>query len=114
MGGCLFCRIMKKEIPASLVYEDDHVIVIRDINPQAPVHLLAIPRQHYAAVHEVGGLHAALFGTLFQAIGSVVKKEGLADTGYRLVVNAGESAGQAVPHIHVHILGGRPLRWPPG
>lgn len=113
-SDCLFCKIIKKEIPSPRVYEDEHAIVIRDINPQAPVHLLAIPRRHYAGVHEVKTADNRLFGQLFQAICTVVEQEKLAQAGYRLVVNFGEKSGQAVPHIHVHILSGRELRWPPG
>jgi histidine triad (HIT) family protein len=114
MDNCIFCRIIKKEIPAVRVYEDDHAIVVKDINPQAPLHLLALPRKHYAGVHEVGTADNKLFGQLFQAIGNVVEQENLVENGYRLVVNFGEKAGQTVPHIHVHILSGRAMHWPPG
>ncbi len=111
---CLFCKIIKKEIPAPRLYEDDHAIVVKDINPQAPVHLLALPRKHYAGVHEVTGADKKLFEHLFNAISAVVEKEKLAQAGYRLVINYGEKAGQTVPHIHVHILSGRSMHWPPG
>lgn len=114
MADCLFCRILKKEIPATRVYEDDHAIVIRDINPQAPVHLLAIPLEHFAGVHLVSDERASMFEGLFAAIRAVVVQEGLDKKGYRLVVNYGDTAGQTVPHIHVHILSGRTLQWPPG
>jgi histidine triad (HIT) family protein len=114
MSDCIFCKIIKKEIPAPRVYEDENTIVIRDINPQAPAHLLALPRKHYSGVHEVGAAERKLFGQLFQTIGKVVIQEKLAEAGYRLVVNFGEKAGQSVPHIHVHILSGRPMKWPPG
>ena len=114
MNDCLFCKIIKKEIPALRVYEDEHAIVIKDINPQAPVHLLALPRKHYAGVHEVRSADAAIFGQLFQAVSKVVEQEKLAEAGYRLVINFGEKAGQSVPHIHVHILSGLSMRWPPG
>jgi len=114
MDSCIFCKIIKKEIPVPRVYEDGKAIVIRDINPQAPVHLLALPRRHYSGVHEVGPADNKLFGQLFQAVSKVVEQEKLAPQGYRLVVNFGEKAGQTVPHIHVHILSGRPLQWPPG
>jgi histidine triad (HIT) family protein len=112
--NCLFCKIIKKEIPAPRVYEDEHTIVIRDINPQAPVHLLALPRKHYTGVHEVNPADNKLFERLFKAISTVVEQEKLSGAGYRLVVNFGEKAGQTVPHIHVHILSGRSMRWPPG
>jgi histidine triad (HIT) family protein len=114
MADCLFCRIINKEIPVTPVYEDANAVVIKDINPQAPLHLLALPRKHYCGVHDVKPADGRLFGGLFQAIGKVVVREKLVEKGYRLVVNSGEQAGQAVPHIHVHILGGRPLQWPPG
>jgi histidine triad (HIT) family protein len=114
MDNCLFCKIINKEIPAPRVYEDENAIVIRDINPQAPVHLLALPRRHYSGVHEVNAADNNLFGQLFQAVTRVVEQEKLAGQGYRLVVNFGEKAGQTVPHIHVHILSGRLLQWPPG
>ena len=107
MSDCLFCRIIKKEIPAARVFEDDHAIVIKDINPKAPIHLLAIPREHYAGVHQVPDEQADLFAGLFTAIKRVIKQERLEEKGYRLVVNSGESAGQVVPHIHIHVLSGR-------
>jgi len=111
---CLFCKIVKKEIPAPRVYEDEHAIVVKDISPQAPLHFLALPRKHYAGVHEVGAADNKLFEQLFNAINAVVAKEKLAEAGYRLVINFGEKAGQSVPHIHVHILSGRSMHWPPG
>lgn len=114
MDSCLFCKIIKKKIPAPRVYEDEHAIVIKDINPQAPVHLLALPRKHYAGVHEVVSADATIFGQLFQAVSKVVEQEKLAEEGYRLVINFGEKAGQTVPHIHVHLLSGRSMHWPPG
>jgi histidine triad (HIT) family protein len=114
MDNCIFCKIIKKEIPAARVYEDEHAIVVKDINPQAPIHLLALPRAHYAGVHEVGAADDKLFGRLFNAISKVVEREKMADNGYRLVVNYGEKAGQTVPHIHVHVLSGRAMHWPPG
>jgi histidine triad (HIT) family protein len=114
MPDCIFCKIISGEIPGSRVYEDDHAIVVKDINPQAPLHLLAVPKKHFSGVHEVASDGAALFGHLFSAIRSVVEKEELAEKGYRLVINFGEKAGQTVPHIHVHILSGRTMHWPPG
>ena len=114
MDSCLFCKIIKKEIPAPRVYEDDYAIVVKDISPQAPLHFLALPRKHYAGVHEVTQTDKKLFEQLFAAINAVVAKEKLAEAGYRLVINFGEKAGQSVPHIHVHILSGRSMHWPPG
>ena len=114
MESCLFCGIIRGEIPASKVYEDDDTLVFSDINPQAPVHLLVIPRQHYASVHDIEPQKMDIMKQVFTAVSEVVKMKGLASTGYRLVVNCGESSGQAVPHIHVHILSGRNMAWPPG
>ena len=114
MSNCLFCKMASGEIPVQPVYEDDRVFVIRDINPQAPAHLLAIPREHYGAIHEVPPEKQSLFQSLFGAIVKVVAAEKLDAAGYRLVINSGESAGQSVGHIHVHVLGGRTLHWPPG
>jgi histidine triad (HIT) family protein len=114
MSDCLFCNIIKNEIPAQRVFEDEHAIVIKDINPQAPIHLLAIPREHFSAVHQVPDEQTGLFAQLFAAINQVIKNEKLEGKGYRLVINSGETAGQTVPHIHVHVLSGRTLHWPPG
>ncbi|MBN1128930.1 MAG: HIT domain-containing protein [Chitinispirillaceae bacterium] len=114
MSECIFCKICRKEITAERVYEDDHAIVIKDINPQAPVHLLAMTKSHYAGVHEVPENQTMFFPGLFAAIGTVVRDRKLDLEGYRLVINYGEKAGQTVPHIHVHILSGRTLSWPPG
>lgn len=114
MSDCLFCKMAKNEIPVPKVYEDDQVFVIKDIKPQAPHHFLAIPRAHYAAIHEVPQGESGLFQSLFSAIQIVVADNNLTAGGYRLVINAGECAGQAVPHIHVHVLGGRDMHWPPG
>ena len=114
MTNCLFCKIIDKQIPAAIVYEDDRVLIIKDLNPQAPVHLLAMPKKHYSGVHEVPKTDGPFFIDLFRAIGAIVKKENLTGNGYRLVLNSGEKAGQSVPHIHVHILSGRELQWPPG
>jgi len=112
--SCLFCRILKGEIPSQKVYEDAETLVFRDIGPKAPVHLLAIHREHVDAVHNVPAGKTAMFAKLFETVGTVVKQQNLAASGYRLVINAGQDAGQAVPHIHVHILAGRPMAWPPG
>ena len=112
--NCLFCGVVRREVPAEVVYEDSDTIVIRDIHPQAPVHLLAIPKAHYGAIHEVPPAEAGFFDRLFRAVAAVVEKERLAAYGYRLVVNSGRTSGQSVFHIHVHILSGRPMHWPPG
>jgi histidine triad (HIT) family protein len=115
MSACLFCRIVKGEIPAKKVYEDADTLVFADISPQAPVHLLAVPKQHYASIHEIPADKMDILAKLFAAVGAVAAQQELeAKGGYRLVINSGEHAGQAVPHIHVHILSGRPMAWPPG
>lgn len=114
MDDCLFCKMANGEIPVPKVYEDDNVFVISDINPQAPRHLLVIPRAHFPAIHTVPADNGTLYDALFSAVRTVVQKEGFAEKGYRLVINSGESAGQSVDHIHVHILSGRRLQWPPG
>ncbi len=115
MNTCLFCRIASGEIPAEKVYEDETTIIIRDINPQAPFHLLAIPKQHFNAVHDIHASEMSeLMGSLMNAISQTLRKIGLDQKGYRMVINSGEIAGQSVPHLHVHLLGGRSMQWPPG
>jgi len=115
MSECLFCRIASGEIPADTIYEDNAAIVIRDINPQAPFHFLAIPRRHFPSVHSIPLEHmASVMDGLFNAVCMALIKSGLDSAGYRLAINSGDMAGQTVPHLHVHILGGRELGWPPG
>jgi histidine triad (HIT) family protein len=115
MGDCIFCSIIAGEIPAERVYEDDSAIVIRDINPQAPHHFLVIPKKHYPSVHDIPEPEVSIvMGGLTNAICIALVDSGLDNAGYRLVVNSGDIAGQTVPHLHVHILGGRELKWPPG
>ena len=109
---CLFCRIASGEIPADIVYSDDEVIVFRDLNPQAPTHVLAIPRRHIASAHELGPEDGPLLGALFDAMRATADAEGLGE-GYRIVTNVGPAAGQSVEHLHFHLLGGRRLTWPP-
>lgn len=113
-SSCLFCKIVQGVIPAEIIYENEHAVVIRDIDPKAPVHLLAIPRSHYRGIHEVPADESSLVSGLFEAVTTTIKQKGLDSGGYRLVMNSGESAGQSVAHIHIHILGGRTLHWPPG
>jgi histidine triad (HIT) family protein len=114
MGSCLFCGIAAGEIPSTQVYADDEFLAFRDIDPKAPVHILVIPRRHVAAVKDLGAQDLDLAGRLLLVAARVAAAEGLADRGYRLVVNCGDEGGQTVPHLHLHLLGGRPLRWPPG
>ncbi|MDR3012990.1 MAG: histidine triad nucleotide-binding protein [Chitinispirillales bacterium] len=115
MSNCIFCKIATGEIPAEKIYESDGAFVIRDINPQAPVHFLAIPTRHYPAVHDIPQSEmASVMGALMDAVREAAKAAGLDANGYRLIVNSGDIAGQTVPHLHIHILGGRDLAWPPG
>ncbi|MFH1143454.1 MAG: histidine triad nucleotide-binding protein [Candidatus Eisenbacteria bacterium] len=112
-GDCLFCKIVAGAIPAEKVYEDDRLLAFRDIHPAAPTHVLLIPKAHVATLDDLTPEHDALIGALLRAASTVARAEGLAD-GYRLIANCGRGAGQAVFHVHVHILGGRALGWPPG
>ena len=110
---CIFCKIIARTIPAKLVHQDDHVVVIEDIHPQAPTHLLVISRAHIARVLDLGDEHATLVARIFEAANRVARERRLED-GFRVVVNNGPGAGQTVDHLHFHVLGGRPMRWPPG
>ncbi|HEY0080368.1 MAG TPA: histidine triad nucleotide-binding protein [Pyrinomonadaceae bacterium] len=112
--NCLFCRIVAGEIPASLVYKDEHAVAFNDINPQAPVHILVIPRQHIESLGAASEKDEALLGHLLQVAAHVAREQGLSESGYRTVANTGTGAGQSVFHLHFHVLGGRPLSWPPG
>ena len=111
---CLFCKIAAGEIPAELVYESDDVVAFRDITPQAPTHVLVIPRTHIATINDIEEGHQALVGSLYSAARQIAADEGIAEAGYRAVMNCNEGAGQSVFHIHLHVLGGRPMSWPPG
>ena len=110
----LFERIAAGEIPADIVRNDDEVLAIRDINPQAPVHILIIPQRVIPRIGQARDNDSALLGKLLLAARDIAKQEGLDESGYRLVINHGPNAGESVPHLHVHLLGGRPLDWPPG
>lgn len=114
MEHCLFCRIIDRRAPAKIVYEDDRVVAIEDVNPQAPVHLLVIPRQHLPSLKEAAAEDESLLGHLFMLAAQLARERGLDSKGYRTVVNTGSFAGQSVFHLHVHVLGGRVFRWPPG
>jgi histidine triad (HIT) family protein len=111
---CLFCRIIAGEVPSTQIYADDSVVAIRDIAPQAPTHVLLLARQHIASVGEVGQADRDLMGKIFAVGAELAKREGIAEDGYRLVVNVGRNGGQTVDHLHVHLLGGRHMTWPPG
>lgn len=112
--GCLFCRIAAGEIPATIVREDDEVVAFRDIDPKAPTHVLVVPRRHIASANDLTAADHDLVGRLFTTAGAIAGEEGIAEPGYRLVMNTGPEAGQSVAHIHLHVLGGRRMRWPPG
>ena len=112
--SCLFCRIISSKTPGDLVYQDDRCMVIRDINPQAPTHLLVVPREHLESLDEATQKDEALLGHLLRIAARVANDAGHADSGYRTVVNTGAGAGQSVFHLHIHVLGGRSLSWPPG
>ena len=114
MAECLFCAIVAGEIPATTVLETDRVLAFRDINPQAPTHVLVIPKTHYPDVAALAAADAALLGELIGAVRQVAAADAVAETGYRVVFNTGAEAGQTVPHVHAHLLGGRSLTWPPG
>jgi histidine triad (HIT) family protein len=110
----LFCKILAGDIPADIIYESDTAIAFRDINPQAPTHVLIIPRQHIATINDIGDDDQMLVGSLYTAAQEIAAAEGIADDGYRAVMNCNEGAGQTVFHIHLHLLGGRGFSWPPG
>ncbi len=114
MADCLFCKIGKKEIPATMIYEDDQLFVINDINPQAPLHALVIPKRHIATLNELTAADEALVGAMMRRAASVAAARGYADRGFRSVFNTNAESGQTVFHIHLHVLGGRQLTWPPG
>ncbi len=113
-ADCLFCRIISGEVPGDFVHQDDRAVVIRDLNPQAPTHLLVIPRDHLESLDDASQKDEALLGHLLRVAARVANAAGLAEGGYRTVINTGAGAGQSVFHLHVHVLGGRPLNWPPG
>ena len=114
MGDTLFGKIIRREIPAEIVYEDDDVLAFRDINPQAPVHVLFIPKQAVATLNDLTAADAALIGKLVLAASSWAKTQGFADSGYRCVLNCNKDGGQTVYHVHLHVLAGRQMHWPSG
>jgi histidine triad (HIT) family protein len=112
--GCIFCKISSGDIPADIVYETDSVLAFRDINAQAPVHVLIIPRKHISTINELEDADAGLVGQLYLAARDIAKAEGTDDAGYRVTMNCNRAAGQTVFHLHLHLLGGRNFTWPPG
>jgi len=114
MSDCLFCKMVAGEIKPNVVYEDEAVLAFRDINPQAPTHVLVIPKQHISTINDINSEDAELVGRLYLGAKKVAELDGIAIDGYRTVMNCNAAAGQAVFHIHLHVLGGRNLHWPPG
>lgn len=114
MSEDLFLKIISREIPADIVYETDEVLAFRDINPQAPVHILIIPKPHIRTVNDISDQQVELVGKLYLAARDIANAEGVSEAGYRLVMNCNRAAGQEVYHIHLHLLGGRKFSWPPG
>ena len=111
---CVFCRIIGGDETVSIIHEDEEVIAFRDLSPQAPVHLLLIPRRHIASAKELTAGDGPLLGRLFEVAAQLARRKGVAESGFRLVTNSGPGAGQSVEHLHFHLLGGRTMRWPPG
>jgi histidine triad (HIT) family protein len=114
MSDCLFCKIIAGELPSEKIYEDDEVLAFADIDPKAPVHFLVIPKKHIESLLDAGASDAALLGKLLSRAASLAKERGCGERGARFVINCKEDGGQTVGHLHVHVLGGRPLGWPPG
>jgi histidine triad (HIT) family protein len=114
VADCLFCKVVAGQVPAAVVFQNDRVVAFKDITPRAPTHVLIVPRQHIATLNELSPEDDALVGEMVRAAAAIAKEQGLADRGYRTVFNCNADAGQTVFHIHLHLLGGRPMTWPPG
>ena len=114
MSSCLFCKLIRREIPASIVYEDDQIVAFNDIDPKAPTHVLIVPTRHIESVSALTADDDALVGAMFRVAASIAQDRGIAVSGYRTVFNTNRDAGQTVFHLHLHLLGGRSLGWPPG
>jgi histidine triad (HIT) family protein len=114
MADCLFCKIVAREIPASVVYEDEHVLAFNDINPQGPTHVLVVPKRHIATLNDLAAADDAIVGELVRRAAAIAKERGIDAGGFRAVFNTNRDAGQTVFHIHLHLIGGRGLAWPPG
>lgn len=114
MSTCLFCKIIEREIPSSIVYEDDHLLAFEDVNPQAPLHVLVIPKRHIASLNDLDASHDELVGAIVRRGATIASERGFSARGFRTVFNTNADAGQTVFHIHLHVLGGRGLGWPPG
>ncbi|MEO8625327.1 MAG: histidine triad nucleotide-binding protein, partial [Candidatus Limnocylindrales bacterium] len=111
---CVFCRIIAGEIPTEFLHNDELVVAFRDITPKAPTHLLLMPREHVVSAADLQDAHGPMLGRLFSVAANLARETGIAESGFRLVTNSGKGAGQSVPHLHFHLLGGRSMRWPPG
>jgi histidine triad (HIT) family protein len=114
VSACIFCRIVEGSIPAKIVYQDEHALAFDDINPQAPVHALVIPKRHVPSVQDLGEADRVLLGHLLLTCSRIAKEKGLSETGFRVVANTGRDGGQTVFHLHLHVMGGRHMGWPPG
>lgn len=114
MGDCIFCKIVNKEIPSTKVYEDDKVLAFKDISPEAPVHIVIVPKEHIRSANELNENNASIVAHIFTIINKIAEEQGIKNSGYRIINNCGEHGGQTVNHIHFHLLGGRNLSWPPG
>lgn len=114
MADCLFCKVVAGQVPATVVFQNDHVVAFQDITPRAPTHLLIVPRRHIATLNELSPEDDALVGEMVRSAAAIAKEQRLAERGYRTVFNCNADAGQTVFHIHLHLLGGRPMTWPPG
>lgn len=114
MKDCLFCKIAALQVPSRIVYEDEHAVAFEDINPQAPVHILVVPKKHIPTALDIGDSDKDLVGHLFTVASRIARDRGIAEDGFRLIMNTNPDAGQTVYHIHLHLLGGRPMHWPPG
>jgi histidine triad (HIT) family protein len=114
MADCLFCKVVAGQVPATLVFQNDRVVAFKDITPRAPTHVLIVPRRHIATLNELSPEDDALVGEMMRAAAAIAKEQGLSERGYRTVFNCNAEAGQTVFHIHLHLLGGRPMTWPPG
>jgi len=114
MEGCIFCKIANREIPSRIAYEDDEVVAFHDLNPVAPVHILIIPKRHISGITSLTDEDKNLIGAILLTAGKLAQEHSVAEGGFRVVANHGRNAGQSVPHLHFHLLGGRPMGWPPG
>jgi len=114
MSDCLFCKIVRSEIPASIVYQDDQLIAFDDIDPQAPTHVLIVPRRHVSTLNDLDAADDQLVGEMVRRAAAIASERGISAGGYRTVFNTNREAGQTVFHIHLHLIGGRPMQWPPG